>query len=484
MLYKSATELINSIKGRKISSVELLEALLNRIESINPKINAVVTLDSDRAMEKAKKADEDLISGKSWGLLHGLPMTVKDAYEVEGIVSTGGNPIWKNNIPSKNAEAVQRLVNEGAIIFGKTNTPLNSADIQSYNDIYGTTNNPWDLDRTPGGSSGGSAAALSSGMTPLELGSDIGGSIRTPAHFCGLYGHKPSYNIVSEVGHLPPPPGLVLTGNGLSVAGPLARSPEDIELALEILVAPQEQNSIAWKLKLPKPRTERIEDLRVAVWPDDEYAEVDSEISKLIEETAQDLKSAGAKVEIAKLPFKLQDLDNVFSSLLHPVMVAGTPKDQLKELDEFAKTVSKDDFSSYAKIARGVSMLARDHVVIQAQREIIRQQWKEFFKKYDVLLCPTCVVPAFKHDHSNFSERSLLINNKKREYWSNIIWAGPAVMGQLPVTNTPIGLTQLGLPVGVQVIGPFLEDKTTIAASKMIRDLRGGFKTPPNFEKI
>ena len=200
-------------------------------------------------------------------------MTIKDAYEVEGVVSTGGNPIWKNNIPSKNAEAVQRLVNEGAIIFGKTNVPLNSADLQSYNEIYGTTNNPWDLDKTPGGSSGGSAAALASGMTPLELGSDIGGSIRTPAHFCGLFGHKPSYNIVSEVGHLPPPPGLVLTGNGLSVAGPLARSPEDIELVLGILAAPQEQDNIAWKLTLPEPRTKKIEDLRVAVWSDDEYAD-------------------------------------------------------------------------------------------------------------------------------------------------------------------------------------------------------------------
>ena len=484
MLYKSANELLSSIRDKKISSVELLEALLRRIENINPQINAVVTLDSERALKKAKEADTDLAKGKNWGLLHGLPMTIKDAYEVEGVVSTGGNPIWKNNIPSKNAEAVQRLVNEGAIIFGKTNVPLNSADLQSYNEIYGTTNNPWDLDKTPGGSSGGSAAALASGMTPLELGSDIGGSIRTPAHFCGLFGHKPSYNIVSEVGHLPPPPGLVLTGNGLSVAGPLARSPEDIELVLGILAAPQEQDNIAWKLTLPEPRTKKIEDLRVAVWSDDEYAEVDSEISKLIEETAQDLNSAGARVENAVLPFKLQDLDTIYNNLLQPVMSAGVPRDQLKEIDEFAKTVSKDDHSTHAKVARGISILARDHMVVQAQREMIRQQWREFFTKYDILLCPTCVVPAFNHDHANFAERFLLINNKQREYWNSLIWAGPAIMGKLPVTNTPIGLTQAGLPVGVQVVGPFLEDKTTIEASKMIRDLRGGFKIPPDFEEI
>ena len=210
----------------------------------------MVNLDAETAMDKAKEADKLTEQGKSLGPLHGIPMTIKDAYEVEGMVSTGGDPNWKDNVPLKNAEAVQRLVDAGAIIFGKTNVPYHSADIQSYNDIYGVTNNPWDLERTPGGSSGGSAAALAAGMTPLELGSDIGGSIRTPAHFCGVFGHKPSYNIVSEVGHLPPPPGFILTGNGLSVAGPLARSPEDLEIAMNVLAAPQGQDEIAWSINL------------------------------------------------------------------------------------------------------------------------------------------------------------------------------------------------------------------------------------------
>ena len=228
MIYKTVTELIKLIQKKEVSSVEILDSLLKRINDKNPQINAVVALDADRAMEKAKKADELTMQGKSLGPLHGIPMTIKDAYEVEGLVSTGGDPDWKNNIPGKSAEAVQHLVNAGAIIFGKTNVPYHSADIQSYNEIYGVSNNPWDLERTPGGSSGGSAASLAAGMSPLELGSDIGGSIRTPAHFCGVYGHKPTYNIVSEVGHLPPPPGFILTGNGLSVAGPLARSPGPI----------------------------------------------------------------------------------------------------------------------------------------------------------------------------------------------------------------------------------------------------------------
>ena len=203
MIFESANDLVKKIKSKEISSFELLNALLEQIEKVNPKINAVVSLDQERAIEKAKLADN---TKNKDGLLFGLPMTVKDAYEVEGIVSTGGNPAWKEHLPQKNAEAVQKLTDSGAIIFGKTNVPFLSADIQSFNDIYGVTNNPWDLTRTPGGSSGGSSAALASGMTPLELGSDIGGSIRIPAHFCGLFGHKPSLNIISEVGHMPPPP--------------------------------------------------------------------------------------------------------------------------------------------------------------------------------------------------------------------------------------------------------------------------------------
>ena len=245
-----------------MSSLEVLESFLAQVEKVNPKINAIVALDAERAKEKAIEADNKINLKSKLGPLHGLPMTIKDAFEVEGIVSTGGNPAWKDNIPKRNAEAVQRLVDAGAIIFGKTNVPFLSSDLQSFNKIYGTTNNPWDLERTPGGSSGGSAAALAAGMTPLELGSDIGGSIRVPAHFSGLYGHKPSYNIISEVGHMPPPPGSILTGNGLSVAGPLARSPEDLEIALDILVSAQEQDSQAWKVKLPKARTKKIKELK------------------------------------------------------------------------------------------------------------------------------------------------------------------------------------------------------------------------------
>ena len=482
MIFDSAHEILEKIKLREVSSLEVLESFLAQVEKVNPKINAIVALDAERAKEKAIEADNKISLKSKLGPLHGLPMTIKDAFEVEGIVSTGGNPAWKDNIPKRNAEAVQRLVDAGAIIFGKTNVPFLSSDLQSFNKIYGTTNNPWDLERTPGGSSGGSAAALAAGMTPLELGSDIGGSIRVPAHFCGLYGHKPSYNIISEVGHMPPPPGSILTGNGLSVAGPLARSPEDLEIALDVLVSAQEQDSQAWKVKLPKARTKKITELKIAVWPDEPYAEADNEITNLIKDTAKDLKHAGAKVETVDLPISFEEIDKIYSLLLNPLMLAGSPKETFETLAKLNESLDPNDISELAKVARGSVLKHADWVLVNAMRQNMRQKWREFFNKFDVILCPTCITPAFKHNHNPVHERKLTINGKDDEYLRATLWAGPAVSAGLPSTNVPIGMSSNNLPVGMQITGPYLEDKTCLEVAKVVRNLRGGFKIPPNLQ--
>ena len=482
MIFDSAHEILEKIKQGKVSSSEVLESFLAQVEKVNPKINAIVALDIERAKEKAKEADNKISLKSKLGPLHGLPMTIKDAFEVEGIVSTGGNPAWKDNIPKRNAEAVQRLVDAGAIIFGKTNVPFLSSDLQSFNKIYGTTNNPWDLERTPGGSSGGSAAALAAGMTPLELGSDIGGSIRVPAHFCGLYGHKPSYNIISEVGHMPPPPGSILTGNGLSVAGPLARSPEDLEIALDVLVAAQEQDSQAWKVKLPKARTKKIKELKIAVWPDEPYAEADNEITNLIKDTAEDLRHAGAKVETVDLPISFEEIDKIYSLLLNPLMLAGSPKETFETLAKLNESLDPNDVSELAKVARGSVLKHADWVLVNAIRQNMRQKWREFFNKFDVILCPTCITPAFKHNHNPVHERKLTINGKDDEYLRATLWAGPAVSAGLPSTNVPIGMSSNNLPISMQITGPYLEDKTCLEVAKVIRNLRGGFKIPPNLQ--
>ena len=482
MIFDSAHEILEKIKQGEVSSLEVLESFLAQVEKVNPKINAIVALDIERAKEKAKEADNKISLKSKLGPLHGLPMTIKDAFEVEGIVSTGGNPAWKDNIPKRNAEAVQRLVDAGAIIFGKTNVPFLSSDLQSFNKIYGTTNNPWDLERTPGGSSGGSAAALAAGMTPLELGSDIGGSIRVPAHFCGLYGHKPSYNIISEVGHMPPPPGSILTGNGLSVAGPLARSPEDLEIALDVLVAAQEQDSQAWKVKLPKARTKKIKELKIAVWPDEPYAEADDEITNLIKDTAEDLRHAGAKVETVDLPISFEEIDKIYSLLLNPLMLAGSPKETFETLAKLNESLDPNDVSELAKVARGSVLKHADWVLVNAMRQNMRQKWREFFNKFDVILCPTCITPAFKHNHNPVHERKLTINGKDDEYLRATLWAGPAVSAGLPSTNVPIGMSSNNLPISMQITGPYLEDKTCLEVAKVVRNLRGGFKIPPNLQ--
>ena len=482
MIFDSAHEILEKIKQREVSSLEVLESFLAQVEKVNPTINAVVALDIERAKEKAKEADNKINLKSKLGPLHGLPMTIKDAFEVEGIVSTGGNPAWKDNIPKRNAEAVQRLVDAGAIIFGKTNVPFLSSDLQSFNKIYGTTNNPWDLERTPGGSSGGSAAALAAGMTPLELGSDIGGSIRVPAHFCGLYGHKPSYNIISEVGHMPPPPGSILTGNGLSVAGPLARSPEDLEIALDVLVSAQEQDSQAWKVKLPKARTKKIKELKIAVWPDEPYAEADDEITNLIKDTAEDLKRAGAKVETVDLPISFEEIDKIYSLLLNPLMLAGSPKETFETLAKLNESLDPNDVSELAKVARGSVLKHADWVLVNAMRQNMRQKWREFFNKFDVILCPTCITTAFKHNHNPVHERKLTINGKDDEYLRATLWAGPAVSAGLPSTNVPIGMSSNNLPISMQITGPYLEDKTCLEVAKVVRNIRGGFKIPQNLQ--
>ncbi len=480
MIFESANDLVKKIKSKEISSVELLNALLEQIEKVNPRINAVVALDQENAIEKAKLADN---TKNKDGLLFGLPMTVKDAFEVEGLVSTGGNPAWKNNVPKKNAEAIQKLVDSGAIIFGKTNVPYLSADIQTFNEIYGVTNNPWNLERTPGGSSGGSSAALAAGMTPLELGADLAGSIRLPANFCGLYGHKPSLDVISQVGHMPPPPGAILNGNGLSVSGPLARSPEDLELAMKVLVGPMNQDASAWQVNLPGPRTKKVEEMRIAIWLEEDFAEVDNEISNLIEDTAKDLKHAGAKVETAKLPFNLEELDTVFGLLMNPLTLAGAPENTLKKLSKINDSLNESDNSELAKKARGSVLKHTDWVKVDAKRQRMRQQWREFFENYDAVICPTTNVTPFKHNHAPVNERKLRVNGVDKEYLSIHQWTGPAIMAGLPSTNVPIGFSSDNLPIGMQIIGPYLQDLTCIEIAKVLKTLRGGFSIPPGYQE-
>jgi hypothetical protein len=259
--FASATELTNEIRDRRIGCVELLDFYLARAERHNPTLNAIIVWQIDQARERARAADDALARGERWGPLHGIPMTVKESFNVAGLPTTFGNPLWKDNIAADNAFLIDRLLQAGAIVFGKTNVPYMLADAQSYNDIYGTTNNPWDLTRAPGGSSGGEAATLAAGLSGLGAGSDIAGSLRNPAHYSGVYGHKPTWGLISTRGHAPPG---ILTPTDISVVGPMARHAEDLDLALRALAGPDLLQRAAWRVELPPPRRRR---LRTALSP-------------------------------------------------------------------------------------------------------------------------------------------------------------------------------------------------------------------------
>ncbi len=276
--FASAGELAARLRQGEVSSRDLLDLFLERVEKLNPRINAVVTVDAARARAEAEGADEALARGDEVGPLHGLPMTVKDSLETEGMLTTSGAGELAGHVPAKDAVAVARLRSAGAIIFGKTNLASYASDVQTFNDLFGTTNNPWSTERSPGGSSGGAAAALAAGLTALELGSDIAGSIRNPAHYCGVFGHKPSYGLVPLRGHIPGPPGT-LAEMDLGVAGPLARDADDLELALDAVAGPLPEDA-AYRLRLPPARGSSLQDYRGAAWLDDPFCPIDSEVGR------------------------------------------------------------------------------------------------------------------------------------------------------------------------------------------------------------
>jgi amidase len=477
--WQSASSLAPAIRRKEISSRELLELHLGRIKVLNGQINAVVMLDVERARQRAGELDVATARGESKGPLHGIPITIKDSYETAGLKTTCGAPIWRDHVPATNADAVQRLVDAGAVIVGKTNTPIFAGDVQSFNELFGTTNNPWDVSRTPGGSSGGAAAAVAAGMTPFELGSDIGGSIRTPAHFCGIYGHKPSYGLIPLRGHIPGPPGTLAAGD-LSVAGPLTRNANDLGFLLDILAGPDEQQRTAWRLEIPSPRHTKLQDFRVAVWLDELDCPIENSMRSALESTAEALRKAGVKVDDKpKLPFKLTDAYQTYLRLLWPLMFAGTPDDTFNQHVARAATFAQDDRSLMASFHRQATARHRDWLRANEARARYRAVMATFFKQYDVLLMPVTPTPAFTHDHSpNMLERVIAVNGQPRPYFDNFFWISLATLCYLPATVAPIGQSQ-SLPVGLQIVGPYLEDRTTIRFAALIEEICGGFKAPP-----
>jgi amidase len=467
-----------------VGSRELLEHFLARIDRLNSKINAVVTLDVERARHAADAADAARARGTLLGPLHGLPMTVKDTFETAGLRTTAGAPELAQHVPAADAVAVARLRAAGAVILGKTNTPIYAGDAQTYNAVFGTTNNPWDVRRTPGGSSGGSAAALAAGLTGLELGSDIGGSIRHPSNWCGTYGHKPSHGLVPQRGHIPGPPGT-LAEIDLATVGPMGRAADDLVLGLDVLAGPDADRAVAWRLSLPPPRRLALRDFRVAAWLDDPAIPVESEVRDRLEGAVAALRAAGVTVdERARPALSLADAFRDYLRLLSPLMVAGLPPVQWEGIVAHADQLDPAAQGYDDKFARFATARHRDWLQANEARAGYRARWEEFFRDHDVLLCPVDPVTAFAHDDTQPIGRRTIVSAEgaTRPYLDVLGWVGAiGNLCWLPATVAPVGQTPAGLPVGIQIVGPYLEDRTPIEFARRMVDVTGGFTPPPGF---
>lgn len=480
--YRSAGELAQSLSKKEVSALELTDQFIARIEALDGDLNAVPVRDFTRAREAAREADAALARGERQPLL-GVPVTIKESYNVAGLPTTWGIPAAKGFVPQEDALAVARLRSAGGVILGKTNVPFSLADWQSYNDIHGVTNNPWDKTRTPGGSSGGSSAALAAGFGPLSLGSDIGGSLRVPAHFCGVCAHKPTYGIVAARGHLPPGLPALPVAVDLVVIGPMARSVDDLALALDIIAGPDEAaEGRGYRLNLPPARRDKLAEFRVLFIAEHPLLPTSPEVGASLERLAKQLAAAG--VEVKRETRLLPDLAasaRLYAKLLNAVLSARLPDEQHREMQAVAEAIPAEDQSFFAELARGSVMSHRGWLTADFARQGLKHQWRALFRDFDVVICPPAATPAFPHDPSTPQEaRTIAVGGKDFPYLYQLLWAELATTCGLPATVIPIGVTD-GLPVGVQIIGPEFEDRTPLAFARLIEREFGGFIAPHGY---
>ncbi len=479
--FVTAGELVRALGERRVSSREVLEHALARVEKYNPALNAVVALDGERAREAADAADTVTASGVALPPLHGLPMTVKDVWETDGLVTTSGAPELRNYVPDRDALAVSRLKAAGAIIFGKTNTPLYAGDLQTYNEVYGVTNNPWDTARTVGGSSGGAAAAVAAGLTPVELGSDIGGSIRNPAHYNGVYGLKPSWGVVPSRGHIPGPPGTLVEAD-VNCNGPLARSIDDLRLVLGTIAGPLPEDAAAWRLELDEGLVPVPGRLRVATvfHEGGDLVPLSAAVRASLDDFAARLGDAGVSVDTVSLPVPLADGLRSWEELVLPIIGSTFPDDVYAAFAEL-EALEGDDLAAVA--ARSLAGRYRSWAGADGLRQRQRAAWAGFFEHYDVVLAPVMPTAAYPHDvEGEITDRSVDVDGTAVPHMLMMAWMGAIGSVLLPVVTLPVRRTPEDLPVGVQVIGPFLSDLRLLRIAGLLDEMAGaGFTPPPGF---
>jgi len=449
--------------------VELVDHFADRIDRLNPHVNAVITLDLARGRAEAERLDELLIREGPVGPLHGLPITVKDTLETAGLRTTAGAAEYADHVPDRDAEAVVRVKAAGAVIIGKTNTPPFADDHQTYNELFGTTNNPWDPSRTPGGSSGGSAAAVALGLASFEVGSDIANSIRSPASHCGVFGHKTTHGLVPYRGHIPPAPGTVAEPD-IAVIGPLARSADDLELVLDVLAG----GALS---ELAPPRAQSLDDYRIAAWFEENHFPTAPAVRDVLEKATEELRESGAKIDDAARPgFSMIEAREVFNALLVAATSARMTDEEKEALRE-----QRDDPGPLGKFARNVTMTREEWIDFDKRRQRLRASWAEFFREFDAVLCPCNPLPPIHHDQPEEPglDRKVEIEGVSYRYFDQSVWAGVGGVALLPGTAAPAGRTTDGLPVGFEIIGPHKEDRTCIDIARRISEVLGGFEPPP-----
>lgn len=477
LLTGTASAMSEAMARGDISAVELMTAHFDRVDQINPQVNAVIWQDRDAAMAQAKACDEDRAKGKLRGPLHGIPITVKESFDLAGSPTTWGNPDWADNVPDRDSDAVARYRAAGGIVYGKTNVPLKLVEWQTFNEIYGTTSNPWDLSRTPGGSSGGSAAAIATGMSALEVGSDIGSSIRNPAHYCGVFGLKPTWNAVSMQGHAP---------HGwygdvdIGVGGPLARSAGDLKLAMDVLAGPSRFEGSQYALGLPADPRKQLSEFRVALMLGDDASPVDTRYLDALAACADQIEATGATVIRNRLPkIDSEAHFDMYLSLLGAALSFGMTDADVAEINAPFKDAPEDVKRIGGKRMAGMGLSHRAWLALDNQRRHARLAFDAFFEDIDVILAPVCAGPAFPKDEVGLRQfRRIDVNGRAQVEPLQLFWSGYSGVVGLPSVVGP--MTRIdGLPVGYQAICGHGRDYTALAFAAALEQELTGFTPPP-----
>jgi amidase len=487
--YASAGEIADAVAARRVGVRELVDAAIARIEADDRlgerAVNAVVVRDFERARAQADAADAALARGEATAgrPLLGVPVTVKESLDVAGLRKSWGHAAWRDHVSQEDAVVVARLEAAGAILLGKSNVPEMLGDDQSYNEIHGVTRNPWDTTRTPGGSSGGAAAALAAGFVALEVGTDVGGSLARPAHFCGVYAHRPSLHLVPLRGAAPPGAPPIPAAIDMVTVGPMARSAGDLARALDVVAGPDElRDGVGYRVALPPPRHAQLRDFRVLVIDSHPLFPTAAEVRGALEAFAGALAGAGCRVarDSPLLP-DLGMLTRAFFTFLAAVHSPQWPEEMYQRMCAARAALDPGDDSLRACLLRGATQSHREHLGRERRRDGLRARWRELFQSIDVLVCPAAVTTAFPHAHDQDPlERLIDVDGARLPARDQGVWAAaPSLLG-VPATTIPIARApSTGLPIGAQVIGPYLEDRTTLAFAAAVERALGGFVPPP-----